>query len=1083
MSRIVWCLLFIQSSFVIFAQAQESKLDPLEKISFRSIGPAGMSGRITAVDVDLSNTNRIFAGAASGGVWRSEDGGTSWKPVFDEQNNLSIGAIKINQKNPAEVWAGTGEGNPRNSLNTGNGIYKSLDGGTTWKKMGLENTKTIHRIIVHRDNPNIVFAASLGSPWAPNPERGVFRTMDGGKTWDKILYVNDSTGAADMVVDPNNPNKILVAMWEHGRKPWTFNSGGKGSAIYLTEDGGDNWKKITSSEGLPSGNLGRIGLAIAASRPNIVYALVEAATNGLYKSEDGGKKWKLVSTRNIGNRPFYYSEIYVDPTNENRIYNLYSYVSLSEDGGNSFKTIADYGNNVHPDHHAYWIHPTDPDFMIDGNDGGLYITRDRGVNWTFASNIPVGQFYHVNVDSDFPYNVYGGMQDNGSWVGPSSILKSGGIRNYDFLELYFGDGFDVVPDQLNPRYGYAMSQGGNLSYYDRLTGNNKFIQPYDSIQLRFNWNAGLAADPFRANGIYYGSQFLHYSNDNGESWIKKSPDLTSNDPLKQKQSESGGLTIDDTDAENHTTIIAIAPSPVDSNVIWVGTDDGNLQITRDGGKTWKNSISSIKSAPANAWIPFIEVSKYVAGEAFVVVNNYRQNDYKPYAYHTSDFGQTWRRIADESQIDGFVLCVVQHPRTPNLLFMGTDAGLYVSYNKGTAWELLKKGFPQVQVSDLKIQERENDLIIATFGRALWVLDDLAPFEAKAKDAKFYEKPFAVLPPQDAYLVTNRSVDGIRFIGQSEFVGQNKYWRTANFNVWKSKPVTAPKTEVKKEKPKEKDKKGNKLVETVIDTVSMKRDTLSKDSTKKENILKVVIINAEGDTVRNFSKKILDGMNKVAWGLESNGIKLPERRRQSSDEEKDPPSGPDVLPGKYAVYFKYNEYVDSTMVDVKMDPRQKVSIRAIKSKDTAYRAFAQKLNNLNTGFQQLNEARESIRIVEALLTHQPDSIKKEVNLLSSKMQSKIDSIIISYFGKMDEKGYLSHKELTSNKVNNALSYYDNRFEEPGQNGKWAEQVSTKEVEQIIKSINNFFTTHWVSYQERVKKLNTTIFKEREPLKIE
>ncbi|MCE2790426.1 MAG: hypothetical protein LW630_11005, partial [Saprospiraceae bacterium] len=400
----------------VFPLILNAQFDPehFSSMKFRNIGPAGMSGRITAIDVDLSDPERIYVGAASGGVWLSENGGTSWAPIFDEQPTLAIGAIRINQNNPSEIWVGTGEGNPRNSLNTGAGIYKSVDKGKTWKHMGLSETKTIHRIIVHRDNPDIVFVAALGSPWGESKERGVFKTTDGGKTWRKVLYVNELTGAADMVTDPSNPNKLYVAMWEHKRDPWFFQSGGKGSGLYVSYDAGETFQRLSQEDGLPKGDLGRIGLAVAPGKPDIVYALVEAKENGLYKSMDGGKKWSLVSTKNIGDRPFYYSELYVDPKNENRIYNVFTYISLSEDGGKTFRNIADYGNDVHPDHHAFWISPHDPSYLIDGNDGGVAISRDRGANWYFAGNIPVGQFYHVNVDQDFPYNVYGGMQDNGS---------------------------------------------------------------------------------------------------------------------------------------------------------------------------------------------------------------------------------------------------------------------------------------------------------------------------------------------------------------------------------------------------------------------------------------------------------------------------------------------------------------------------------------------------------------------------------------------------------------------------------------------------------------------------------------------
>ncbi|NNK90400.1 MAG: hypothetical protein HKO89_07305, partial [Saprospiraceae bacterium] len=408
-------LIFFSFSFLA---GQDIDLEHFKALKFRNIGPAGMSGRITSIDVNLRDKDHIIIGAASGGVWESRNGGISWKPIFDDQPTQSIGVVKFNQNNPDEIWVGTGEGNPRNSHNSGAGIFKSIDGGKSWKFMGLKETKLIHRIIINELNPNQVLVGAMGSAWGDSEHRGVYRTNNGGKDWDKMLYIDQNTGVADMVADPSNPNKILAAMWEFHRTPWGFNSGGNNSGLYLSYDGGENWKEITKKEGLPEGDKGRIGLAFAPSKSNIVYALIEADKNGLYKSIDGGEKWSMVSSKNIGNRPFYYSELYVDPNNENRIYNLWSYVSKSEDGGRTFRTIMDYGNNVHPDHHAFWIDPDDSNYLINGNDGGLNISRDGAKTWQFVLNLPVGQFYHVDVDNDFPYNVYGGMQDNGSWVGP-----------------------------------------------------------------------------------------------------------------------------------------------------------------------------------------------------------------------------------------------------------------------------------------------------------------------------------------------------------------------------------------------------------------------------------------------------------------------------------------------------------------------------------------------------------------------------------------------------------------------------------------------------------------------------------------
>ncbi|MGB1309507.1 MAG: WD40/YVTN/BNR-like repeat-containing protein, partial [Oceanihabitans sp.] len=495
------------------------------------------------------------------------------------------------------------------------------------------------------------------------------------------------------VMDPTNPNKLIAALWEHKRDPWFFKSGGEGSGLHMTHDGGKTWKKLTDKEGLPKGDLGRIGIAIAPSKPNIVYALIEAKKNALYKSEDGGFKWKKINAKNdIGNRPFYYSEIYVNPQNENRLYSIYTYVNVSEDGGKNFKQLMPaYGvdNGVHPDHHAWWIHPSNGNFMIDGNDGGLNITKDGGKTWRFIGNLPVAQFYHINVDNEFPYNVYGGMQDNGSWRGPAYVWRSQGIRNSYWQEISFGDGFDVIPDKDNSRYGWTMSQQGYVSYYDWKTGNNFSVRPTHAdpkVKLRFNWNAAINIDPFNNSTVYFGSQFVHKSTDKGLTWKIISKDLTSNDPNKLKQQESGGLTMDATGAENHCTILVIEPSPVEKDMLWIGTDDGKVHITQDSGNTWNEVTKNIKGLPSGSWIAQIKASNKNKGEALLIANDYRRFNYTPYAYRTTNYGKTWERIVDENDVSSYTLSIIEDLEESNLLFLGTDDGLYVSINAGKSWK-------------------------------------------------------------------------------------------------------------------------------------------------------------------------------------------------------------------------------------------------------------------------------------------------------------------------------------------------------------------------------------------------------------
>ncbi len=1062
--------------FSFFTSAQQVDMEQLKALKIRSIGPAGMSGRVTSIDVDLSQPSTIFIGTASGGVWKSTSGGVKWDPIFDKEAVLSVGAVAINQKNTSEIWVGTGEGNPRNSHNSGKGIYKSIDGGRTWKLMGLEKTKLIHRILIHKDNPNIVYVAALGSAWGANEDRGVFKTTDGGKTWSKILYINDGVGAADLVIDPTNPNKLIAAMWEYGRKPWTFNSGGKDSGLYRTYDGGENWEKITEKEGLPKGDIGRIGLAIAPSKPSIVYALIEAKENGLYKSTDGGHKWEKVATKNIGNRPFYYADIFVDPQNENRIFNLHSYVSKSEDGGKTFKTILPFHSfsGVHPDHHAFWVHPNDPSYMIEGNDGGLNISRDGGHTWRFVANLPLAQFYHINHDMDVPYNVYGGMQDNGSWIGPSWSWKRGGIHNHDWQELYFGDGFDVVPKKGDSRYGYAMSQGGNVGLYNRITGNVRFVKPVhpEGEFLRFNWNAGIAQDPFNDCGVYFGSQYVHKSLDCGETWEIISPDLTTNDTTKQKQGESGGLTIDATQAENFTTILSIEPSTVDKNVIWVSTDDGNLQLTKDGGKNWTNLASRLIGCPAGSWIPQVVASTTDAGSALVVVNDYRRNNWKPYAYKTANYGQTWTRLVDEKKVDGFVWSIVQDPVESNLIFVGTDHGLYFTIDGGTNWTKWTNDFPSVSTSDLKIHPREHDLIIGTFGRAAYVLDDIRPLREMAKTkGKVLNEPFKVFDMQDAYQAIYRSVNGMRFVADANFIGQNK--RTgAMINIWVKKEEKKTENNIDNAKGKKKKSKGKSIEEN--------KDK-AKEKKKKPEKVKIQVFDMEGDTIRTFSSEIKPGMNRVYWHLNRTGVRYPSYR--NSKPEDNEPGGPWVLPGKYKLVVHYGELKDSTEVMVHRDPRDEINLSALKEQDQAYEDYTALVKIATEGFNRLKEAKKIIPLVDAQLVNVVDSTKQDIAKQGKAMKDSIELLMKTYMRPQGAKGIDSFSPSLNRYIWRASSYISDADGMPAQNAIYAIDKAKKEINEVINKINHFIDHDWATYRKNVEAIEYSLFKDFKPIKME
>ncbi len=1071
MKKITFTLLLCGLASGLFSQNLNP--DILKTLHIRNIGPGAMSGRITAIAVDPAHPEVIYAGAASGGVWRSKSGGTQWEPIFDKAPTQSIGSIAVSPRNPDEIWVGTGEGNPRNSQNFGAGIFKSINGGQDWSCMGLQDTRTIHRVILHRDNPDVIFAASLGSTYGPTEERGVFKSTDGGKTWKKVLYVNNLTGCAELVADPQNPNKLFAAMWEYQRWPWFFKSGGKGSGLYVSYDAGETWEKRTDKDGLPEGDLGRLGLAVAKSNPDVVYALVEAKENALYKSTDGGKKWKKMAEKGMGDRPFYYAEIYVDPQNENRVYSIYTFISRSEDGGKTFENWA--GWHIHPDHHAFWISPDNPNYIINGNDGGLNITHDGGKSWRYAENIPVGQFYHVETDNEMPYNVYGGLQDNGSWVGPSAVWKSGGIRNSDWQEVYFGDGFETMPRKDDPRYVYAMSQGGELGLVDRKTGETRYLKPIHpdgQTKLRFNWNAALAQDPWQPQGIFFGSQFLHHSYDAGQNWQILSPDLTTNDTSKMHQDVSGGLTFDATNAENHCTIIAIAPSPVQQGVAWVGTDDGNVQLTTDHGKTWTNFADKLPGAPKNGWIPAIEPGQKNAGEAFVVLNNYRQNDWQPYLYHTTDFGKTWKRIASPKNLPGglagqtgnYCLSVVQDPEIPNLIFLGTDQGLYVSINYGENWTHWPgESFPAVPVFDMKIQQRDGDLVLGTFGRGIWILDNLSVLRELANsDGKAIEQPFKLFAAQPGILAEYRSFDGPRFAVDATYSAENK-GTAVRIPVW-------VKPGLKKEEKEKKDEKVNGDKEK---PASGKSAVGKADKKEKAT---VTVLSMSGDTLRRFKTELDTFFNSaIRWNMDTKGVRFPSKNEPPADQ-LEPGRGPQVLPGEYWVKVKYMDYKDSVKVRVLDDPRLNISPQNRAARAAAMRDMYQTVERANKAYERLKEAEETIGLVESQFVNVPDSLKKDVNKLGKTVKDSIGVLKDKFLTHKEVKGIQRNPNVLNAHLSLAFDYIEGNQGAPSASAQVAITSAERETEELIGKVNALFDTLWKDYRAKVEAVQYSLFKD-------
>jgi len=1053
--------------FAVFpALSQKLDMEKMKDLEPRSIGPAGMSGRVTAIDVVLDNPAVIYIGTASGGLWKSESGGVDWEPIFDDEQVASIGALAIDQNNPDVIWVGTGEGNPRNSNTGGYGIYKSIDGGKSWKLMGLEKTRHIHRVITHPQDGNTVYVGATGSPWGPHPERGVYKTTDGGETWHQVLFVNELTGVGDMVMDPSNPNKLFVNMWEHQRWPWFFKSGGPGSGLHVTFDGGKTWKRLTEKDGLPEGELGRMGLAIARSNPKIVYALIESKKNALYRSNDGGFTWEKVGEENIGDRPFYYAEIYVDPKNENRVYSLFSRVNVSEDGGRTFRSFM--SRNIHPDHHAWWIHPEDPGFMINGNDGGMAITRDRGETWYFVESLPVGQFYHINVDMEQPYHVFGGLQDNGSWRGPGYTWSSGGIINTYWDQLYGGDGFDVVPDQSDPRYCYAMSQQGNVGRIDIQTGKTKSIKPVhpEGIDLRFNWNAGMAHDPFDNKTIYFGSQFLHKSTDRGENWTIISPDLTTNDPEKQKYGESGGLTYDVTGAENHTCILAIAPSPVQEGVVWVGTDDGNIQLTQDGGKTWTNLNKELKDVPTGSWIPQIHASKYNAGEAFVVVNNYRRNDFSAYLYHTTDFGKSWKRMVDNSKIWGYVLSFEQDPVEPKLMFLGTEFGLYVSIDAGEAWTKWTNGYPTVSTMDMVIHPQEHDLVIATFGRSVYILDDIRPLrELAQKGTILLDSEINVFDPPEAILANYRSSPGYYSAGDGYYTGENR--RSGAMITYSVKEGEAS------------------------DNIPDSRSAFSRygsfygfgggDESREESNLKRVTIkisDEEGNVIRTLTQVPKTGINRMYWGLDKTGYRSP-GSSASRSRQQERGGGGSVLPGLYKIKMTFNGVSDSTMLTVKADPRTEFSVETARKNQEIAEELMKKMETLAIAIDRINECKTTMATINRQIPRKQTDAIKNLREVTKEVQASLKEITDVILPREDVQGIYRDPDLVTSKIRGVRSIV-NETDPLNTTQQWTIEQIEQLIEQTMDKINRFFEEGWEKYKRAVEEAEISFFKEYDPL---
>ncbi len=754
------------------------ELEAIKRVRWRSIGPANQAGRVPLIVGIPGDRSTYYVGSAAGGLIKTTNGGVTFDQLFDDKDNASMGDMVISPVNKNILYLGTGEGNPRNSASIGDGVYKSTDGGRSWRKVGLENTEKIPRMRIDPYDPNIVYVCALGKTWGPSEDRGLYKTTDGGKTWRKILYKDNLTGCADVDIDPSNSEVVWVGMHRHQRYPWYFTSGGGETGLYKSIDGGETWEKLSgkgNGRGLPEGDMDRVGVSVHRADPNIVYVISETKTEGeLWRTDDGGLTWRTVSRDpNINFRPFYYADVRVDPKNPNVVWTLSGGLYKSEDGG---RTFAQVRADIHGDHQAMWIDPTDPNYILEGSDGGWQRSYDAGRTWEVENTVSFAQFYHLNLDNEKPYNICGGLQDNGHWCGPSRTLTEGN-RKRDWVTVSGGDGFHAVPDLEKPWLVYSASQGGGIVLTDMRTGEQRSIHPYpyrtgsagDSLahhKFRFNWNAPITLDPRDSKTVYFGGNVIFKTTNYGQTWTQISGDLTTND--KSKQRLSGGPVVpDNTAAEFHSTLLVIAPSPRNSQVIWAGSDDGNIQVTRDGGKTWTNTVRNIRDLPPAAWISTIDASPHAEGTAFVAASHWQTGDYTPYAYMTTDFGQSWTRISSNLPARGWLHVVRQDPKNPNLLYAGTEFGVFASWDQGKRWHNLRNGMSAAPVRDLLVHTRDNDLIVATHGRGLYVLDNLAVLQqlgaAMASDVTLFDPE-----PATRWVTWNLEAN----VGQKYFTAEN-----------------------------------------------------------------------------------------------------------------------------------------------------------------------------------------------------------------------------------------------------------------------------------------------------------------------
>jgi photosystem II stability/assembly factor-like uncharacterized protein len=960
---------------------------PLEALQFRNLGPAIAGGRVTAVAGVPGHPNIYYVGTAAGGIFKTKDGGISWKPLFQHRAVSSVGAMALAPSNPNFVWVGTGEANIRNDIVTGRGVYFSPDGGNTWRFLGLGDAGQISSIVISPFNPDVVFVGVLGHAWGPNPERGVFRTTDGGKTWEKVLYVNPTTGVSDLAMEPGNPKILYAGMWQVQRRPWILDSGGPSSGIYRTTDGGDTWQRL--NQGLPKGPLGRIGLAVAPSDPARVYALIESKEGVLWGSENRGERWSLVSRlRELDARPFYFSHLVVAPDNPEKLYFLSFHILESTDGGRTARII---DRGVHPDHHALWIDPRNPNRMIEGNDGGAYISTDGAHRWRHLNNIPIEQFYSVSIDPNrTPYGICGGLQDNGAWCGPSNSLSRTPITGAEWFSVVFGDGQYAVPAPGTP-FIYSDSQNGEILRLNRETNETARLRPYfpgtfdqppSALRYRFNWTAPIAISPNDSKQIYLGANVLFRSTDAGLRWKAISHDLTRNDKTKQKVT-GGPVILDVSGAETYDTILSIGISPVDSKVIWVGTDDGLVQVTRDGGRRWTNVTKKIPDLPEWGRISQIGVSPFAAGSAYVAVDFHEMEINKPYVFHTDDFGATWTNITANLPDDAPVHVVREDPNRRGLLVAGTDTGLFYSIDKGP-WQVIRNGFPNTPVDDLKFEKATHDLVVATHGRGVFVLDNLTPLEQSGGTLPAGPKLFTPLPATR--------------------------WAKFNRHAFELAGFAAP----------------NPPEGAMLDY------WLARGNSSVESDVEITITDAAGHDVRTLRAPGGRGFHRVVWNL-TYDPPLELFAQENVAGERPAARAPAVPPGKYRVTLHVGERTESAELDVLGDPRSHASAADFREQTRAALEARDLVSSVDSEINQINALRQQLETLEYVLLSNPKNesygqMFEQARALEQEL-GRIEEPLYHRGAAGDSKAYLHHLSALHDRAQRLLDTVVSGYAQP------------------------------------------------------